>query len=93
MLPEYLSVLRPHQLLYKMSFFSRVFRSRDASGSKKQGKQNGVSQDIPQKPQQIDAFIRTEVTPDEVQELLHGCTVELKSRGLYIRPPMKKKAV
>ncbi|EDN07814.1 morphogenesis protein [Histoplasma capsulatum] len=67
-----------------MSFFSRVFRSRDASGSKKQGKQNGVSQDVPQKPQQIDAFIRTEVTPDEVQELLHGCTVELKSRGLEI---------
>ncbi|EGE77327.1 morphogenesis protein [Blastomyces dermatitidis ATCC 18188] len=67
-----------------MSFFSRVFRSRDASGSKKQAKHNGVSQDIPQKPQWTDAFLRTEVTPDEIQELLHGCTVELKSRGLEI---------
>ncbi|KKZ62235.1 hypothetical protein EMCG_03297 [[Emmonsia] crescens] len=67
-----------------MSFFSRVFRSRDASGSKKQTKQNGVSQDLPQKPQWTDAFLRTEVTPEEIQELLHGCTAELKSRGLDI---------
>ncbi|OAX81940.1 hypothetical protein ACJ72_03721 [Emergomyces africanus] len=67
-----------------MSFFSRVFRSRDASGSKKQTKQNGVSKDLPQKPQWTDAFLRTEVSPEEIQELLHGCTVELKSRGLDI---------
>ncbi|PGH14878.1 hypothetical protein AJ79_02740 [Helicocarpus griseus UAMH5409] len=67
-----------------MSFLSRVFRSRDASGSKKQAKQNGVSQAAPPKPQWTDAFLRTEVSPEDVQELLHGCTIELKSRGLDI---------
>ncbi|KAK2781134.1 hypothetical protein FQN52_001781 [Onygenales sp. PD_12] len=67
-----------------MSFFSRVFRSRDASGSKKQTKQNGINQTTPAKPQWTDAFLRNEVSPDEVHELLHGCTIELKSRGLDI---------
>ncbi|EEH48105.1 uncharacterized protein PADG_04189 [Paracoccidioides brasiliensis Pb18] len=66
-----------------MSFFARVFRSKDASSSKKQSKQNGVGQ-VQQKPQWTDAFLRTEVSPEEVQELLHGCTIELKSRGLEI---------
>jgi hypothetical protein len=62
-----------------MSFFSRVFR-RDPS-SKKQAKQNGISSSEAPKPQWTDAWLRTEVSPGEIQELLHGCTVELKARG------------
>ncbi|PGH23864.1 hypothetical protein AJ80_02112 [Polytolypa hystricis UAMH7299] len=66
-----------------MSFFSRVFRSKDGSGSKKQAKQNGL-ETSPPKPKWTDAWARTEVNPDEVQELIHGCTIELKARGLDI---------
>jgi len=64
-----------------MPFFSRVFRSRDAAASKRQIKQNGVDQRVAAKPQWADAWLRTEVSPDEVQELLRGCTLELKARG------------
>ncbi|WEW59941.1 hypothetical protein PRK78_005423 [Emydomyces testavorans] len=61
-----------------MSFFSRVFRK--AGSSKK--KQNGASFAGPAKPQWTDAWLRTEVNPEEVQELLRGCTQELKARAL-----------
>ncbi|KMU80216.1 hypothetical protein CISG_08322 [Coccidioides immitis RMSCC 3703] len=61
-----------------MSFFARVFRKD--GGSKK--KQNGASVAGPAKPQWTDAWLRTEVNPEEVQELLRGCTQELKARAL-----------
>lgn len=60
-----------------MSFFSRVFRK---DGHRK--KQNGVGPAEPAKPQWTDAWLRTEVSPEEVQELLRGCTQELKARGM-----------
>ncbi|EEA19048.1 hypothetical protein TMatcc_010407 [Talaromyces marneffei ATCC 18224] len=66
-----------------MSFFSRVFRSKDSSASKKAAKQSAAEQ-APAKPKWTDAYQRTEVAPEEVQELLRGCTHELKSRGLGI---------
>jgi len=65
-----------------MPFFSKVFRSKDSSAAKKQAKENAAEQDAPQKPQWTDAWLRTEVSPEEVQELLRGCTQELKARGL-----------
>lgn len=34
-----------------------------------------------QKPKWEDAWQRTRVDPEEVVELLHGCTREIKSRG------------
>ena len=64
-----------------MTFFSRVFRKD--GGSKKNGKQNGVASNEPPKPKWTDAWLRTEVSPEEVQELLHGCTIELKARGQW----------
>lgn len=63
-----------------MPFFSRVFRSKDSSASKKAAKQTAAEQ-VPAKPKWTDAYQRTEVAPEEVQELLRGCTHELKSRG------------
>ncbi|KAF3388008.1 Morphogenesis-related protein MSB1 [Talaromyces pinophilus] len=66
-----------------MPFFSRVFRSKDSSASKKAAKQTAAEQ-VPAKPKWTDAYQRTEVAPEEVQELLRGCTHELKSRGLDI---------
>lgn len=69
-----------------MSFFARVFRSKDSSAAKKQAKQNVPEVTAPPKPQWTDAYLRTAVTPEEVQELLRGCTQELKMRGSSICP-------
>ncbi|EED12344.1 morphogenesis protein (Msb1), putative [Talaromyces stipitatus ATCC 10500] len=66
-----------------MSFFSRVFRGKDSSASKKAAKHTAAEQ-VPAKPKWTDAYQRSEVAPEEVQELLRGCTHELKSRGLDI---------
>lgn len=34
------------------------------------------------KPRWEDSWQRTRVDPEEVAELLHGCTAEIKSRGM-----------
>ncbi|RAL12272.1 morphogenesis protein [Aspergillus homomorphus CBS 101889] len=65
-----------------MPFFTRVFRSKDANASKKNAKTPEVEHKGPAKPTWTDAWQRTEVAPEEVQELLHGCTQELKARAL-----------
>lgn len=66
-----------------MPFFKKVFKGRDAS-SKKGGKNAQNGQLPPQKPTWTDAWLRTRVDPEEVAELIRGCTTELKSRGLNI---------
>jgi len=63
-----------------MPFFSKVFKTKDSS-AKKQAKLNGNGHIAPPKPQWTDAWLRTRVSPEEVQELLHGCTNEMKARG------------
>ena len=63
-----------------MPFFSSIFKGRDAA-AKKHAKQNGMVQAAPQKPRWEDAWLRTEVEPEEIQELLRECTFEIKSRG------------
>ena len=64
-------------------FFSRL-KGKDGpakvSKSKKGAPQNAVSE-APSKPRWEDAWTRKTVDPEEVQELLRGCTLELKSRG------------
>ncbi|KAH8680104.1 hypothetical protein BGZ60DRAFT_243282 [Tricladium varicosporioides] len=64
-------------------FFSRL-KGKDGptKASKKKGALQPVVDNTPPKPRWEDAWTRKTVEPDEVQELLHGCTVELKSRGL-----------
>ncbi len=74
-----------------MPFFSKVFRSnKDGSGatskSKKHALQNGAVQLPPPKPRWDDAWLRKDVEPEEVQELLRGCTQELKSKGTQEEP-------
>lgn len=69
-----------------MPFFSKVFRGKDREGgapkSKKHAQRNGVVP-LPQpKPRWEDAWLRKDVEPEEIQELLRGCTHELKSRGM-----------
>ncbi|KAJ6157730.1 hypothetical protein N7470_005322 [Penicillium chermesinum] len=65
-----------------MSFFSRVFRGKDSSAAKKQAAPAVTSEPGPAKPKWTDAWQRTEVAPEEVQDLIRGCSHELKARAL-----------
>ncbi|KAJ5299485.1 hypothetical protein N7476_011042 [Penicillium atrosanguineum] len=64
-----------------MPFFSRVFRSKDSNAVKKQSKPTAADP-VPAKPRWKDAWQRTEVGPEEVQDLIRGCSQELKARAL-----------
>lgn len=66
-----------------MPFFTRVFRSKDSNAAKKSTKTAVVENTGPAKPTWTDAWQRTEVAPEEVQDLLRGCTQELKARGTF----------
>ncbi|KIW65224.1 hypothetical protein PV04_07500 [Phialophora macrospora] len=65
-----------------MPFFSRVFKSRD--GQVKKNTAPVTNGEGHKKPQWSDAWVRTRVDPEEVAELLHLCTAELKSRALDV---------
>lgn len=70
-----------------MPFFSKVFRSKDGGAvkaktkAKKQYNEPEFAPAPPPKPKWDDAWSRKDVEPEEIQELLRGCTTELKSRG------------
>lgn len=68
------------------SFFSRL-KGKDGPAkvakSKKGAQQTGFSEEPP-KPKWEDAWTRNTVEPEEVQDLIRGCTVELKSRGMRL---------
>ncbi|KAI9866621.1 MAG: hypothetical protein M1813_001173 [Trichoglossum hirsutum] len=67
------------------TFFSKVFRSRDSAGvSKKHALQTNAST-APPEPRWQDAWLRNEVSPEEVQELLRACTQEVKSRAYLLQ--------
>lgn len=63
-------------------FFSRL-KGKDGPTTLTKSKkgQQAASQVLPEKPKWSDAWTRTSVEAEEVQELLKGCTIELKSRG------------
>jgi hypothetical protein len=65
-----------------MPFFSKVFKGRD--GQPKKNVAPIANGDTHKKPQWSDAWVRTRVDPEEVVELLHLCTADLKSRGLSL---------
>ena len=54
------------------------------SASKNQNAHNGSEPLVSPKPQREDAWIREYVDAEEVQELLHFCTTEMKLRGLSL---------
>ena len=66
-----------------MPFFSRVFKSKDATTNKirQQPEKVESGSSTPLRAPWQDPWSRTEVSPNEVQELIHICTQELKSRG------------
>ncbi|KAK8122440.1 hypothetical protein PG984_011110 [Apiospora sp. TS-2023a] len=62
--------------------FSRM-RGKDGQGktkSKKGANVDDLTHQLPQKPTWEDAYARTSVDPEEVGELIHACTEELKAR-------------
>ncbi|KFY87465.1 hypothetical protein V500_06940 [Pseudogymnoascus sp. VKM F-4518 (FW-2643)] len=66
-------------------FFSRL-KGKDGPTTLTKSKkgQQAASQVLPAKPKWSDAWTRTSVEAEEVQELLKGCTIELKSRALDV---------
>ncbi|KAK7183487.1 hypothetical protein DPSP01_008507 [Paraphaeosphaeria sporulosa] len=66
-----------------MPFFKKVFGSKDGSRAAKAGHADNQPA-APPKPRWEESWTRKEVAPDEIQELIHKCTQELKSRALDI---------
>ena len=60
-------------------FFSRL-KGKDGPSKVKKAIQQ-TNAEPAAKPRWEDAWMRTNVEPEEVQQLLRGCTAELKSRG------------
>ncbi|KAF1842681.1 uncharacterized protein K460DRAFT_356509 [Cucurbitaria berberidis CBS 394.84] len=66
-----------------MPFFKNVFKSKDGSRSASKAGKYGDEQPVaPPKPRWEDAWSRKDVAPEEIQELVHVCTQEMKSRAL-----------
>ncbi|KAI0009408.1 DUF1708-domain-containing protein [Xylariaceae sp. FL0662B] len=66
------------------SLFSRI-RGKDGQGrhkSKKNANLDDLTHQLPNKPRWEDAYTRTTVDPEEVQDLIRRCTEELKARAL-----------
>ncbi|KAI2468715.1 DUF1708-domain-containing protein [Annulohypoxylon bovei var. microspora] len=65
------------------SLFSRI-RGKDGSKlkSKKNAHLNDLTHQLSNKPRWEDAYTRTSIEPEEVQELIKICTEELKARAL-----------
>jgi hypothetical protein len=63
-----------------MPSFFRVFRRDADAKSKKNVNANQVVE--PPVPKWEESWTRKDVQPEEVQELIHVCTEEMKSRGM-----------
>jgi hypothetical protein len=61
-------------------FLARL-KGREVLRKKKHAMQ-GIADSLPQKPKWEDAYTRPSVEPEEIHELLHFCTAELKARGM-----------
>jgi hypothetical protein len=71
-----------------MPFFKNVFKSKDGSRSaSKAGKYGDAAQPVaPPKLRWEESWSRNDVAPEEIQELIHVCTQEMKSRGTSAPP-------
>lgn len=64
------------------AFLNKVFK-RENSAAAKKAEADAAAAAKPVEIKYQDAWFRTSVTPEDVQELLRGCTNEIKHRGLY----------
>lgn len=85
--PQIFNLQNNIKLAYRLkmqSFFSRL-KGKDGSSRLSKTKKNALQAVVsqpPPKPVWEDAWARKTVEPEEVQELLKQCTVELKARGM-----------
>ena len=68
-----------------MPFFKNVFKSKDGPRSASKAAKYGTTvEPVAQpKPRWEESWTRAHVAPEEIQELVHVCTQEMKSRGAY----------
>ncbi|KAJ4287941.1 hypothetical protein N0V90_011956 [Kalmusia sp. IMI 367209] len=67
-----------------MPFFKKVFGSKDGSrAASKAGRHDDSLPVAPPKPRWEESWSRKEVAPEDIQELIHVCTQEMKSRGMH----------
>lgn len=71
-----------------MPFFSK-FKSKGSQPAKVKGHTQRVEDKVPTETQPVQPKWQTswaskEVVPDEVEELVHACTAEMKLRGTWI---------
>ncbi|KAJ4372100.1 hypothetical protein N0V83_003873 [Neocucurbitaria cava] len=65
-----------------MPFFKNVFKSKDGPRSASKAGKYGDEQPVaPPKPRWEESWSRKDVAPEEIQDLIHVCTHEMKSRG------------
>jgi len=62
-----------------MPFFKNVFTSKD----KQKAAKTSTEPAAPPKPRWEESWTRKDVAPEEIQELIHVCTQEMKSRGTH----------
>jgi hypothetical protein len=60
--------------------FSRL-KARDGAKSRKKDAGQSSADLASLQPKWTDAYARTSVEPEEIHELIHCCTVELKTQG------------
>jgi len=65
-----------------MPFFKNVFKSKDGPRSASKAANHDEPAAKP-KPRWEESWSRKEVAPEDIQELIHGCTQEMKSRGMH----------
>lgn len=68
-----------------MPFFKNVFKSKDGPRSSSKAAKYGADGSgpaAPPKPRWEDSWSRKDVAPEEIQELIHVCTSEIKTRGM-----------
>lgn len=74
-----------------MPFFSKVFKSRDAhsAAGKSRNHTAPANGDLvaPVKPTFVASWNSKEIDPEEVEELIHACTLEMKSRAEALQAP------
>lgn len=72
-----------------MPFFSKVFKSKDGATSiSKRNQVDNAAHTVPlSKPRFTSTWDSTEVVVEEVEELLHACTAEMKTRAELLDTP------
>ncbi|GAB7351555.1 hypothetical protein MBLNU459_g2184t1 [Dothideomycetes sp. NU459] len=74
-----------------MPLFSKVFKSKDGAAAKAKNKSqpehtNGHTV-VPARPKYVSTWSSKEIDPEEIQELVRACTLELKSRAEALDAP------